>query len=91
MTNEHEIDCEATVREVVIDLLLTTLPSELRVSAPDLADRVLERPDVARHARKRWGELSEGEGNIVAREVGLVARDIRIGAVRTSTSGEHLH
>jgi hypothetical protein len=90
MTNERQIDQDATVREVIIDLLLTTLPPELRVSAPDLADRVISRPDVAPHAGKRWGDLSEGEGNIVAREVGIVARYIAEGGAG-SPSGEHLH
>ena len=89
---DEKIDQDATVREVIVDLLLTTLPPELRVSAPDLADRVIARPDVAPHADKRCGELSEGEGNIVAREVGIVARYIAEGAGSTAASGgEHLH
>ena len=92
MSEEREIDQDATVREVIIDLLLKTLPPELRVSAPDLADRVIARPDVAPHADKRWGELSEGEGNIVAREAGIVARYIAEGAGSASPiGGERLH
>jgi len=92
MADEREIDFDAMVRDVIIDLLLTTLPPELRVSAPDLADRVIARPDVAPHANKRWGELSEGEGNIVTREAGIVARYIAQGAGGTAASGgEHLH
>ena len=39
---------------------------------PELVDRVAEHPDVALHA-KRWGVLPEGESNIVAREIGVVA------------------
>ena len=51
-----------------------TLQSDLRASARRFADRVARHPDVAPHIRKRWGELTESQGNIVAREVGLVAR-----------------
>lgn len=91
MSDEREIDFDATVREVIIDLLLTTLPPELRVSAPDLADRVIARPAVAPHADKRWGDLSEGEANIIVREVRVVARYIAEGAGGGSPSGEHLH
>jgi hypothetical protein len=90
MVDEGEIDFDATVREAIIDLLLTTLPPELRVSAPELADRVMARPDVAAHAGKRWGDLSDGEVNTVAREVGIVARYIAEGGAG-SLSGEHLH
>ena len=75
---------------MIIDLLLAALPPELRVSAPDLADRVMARPDVAPHAGKRWGDLSEGEGNIVAREAGIVARYIAEGG-GGSPSREHPH
>jgi len=92
MAAERQFDPDKSVPDVIVDLLLTTLPPELRVSAPDLADRVIERPDVAPHAGKRWGELSEGEGNIVAREVGIVARYVAQGAGSTAASGsERLH
>jgi hypothetical protein len=79
MGDERKIHPDATVRDVVIDLLLTTLPPELRVSAPDLADRVFARPDVAPHAGKRWSELSGAEVNIVGREAAVVARYIAEG------------
>jgi hypothetical protein len=79
------------VREVIAKLLLVALPGELGIAARELVKRVIEHPDVAPHADKLWGELSESEGNIVAREVGLVARDVIVGAGSTSSSGEHLH
>jgi hypothetical protein len=79
------------VREVIAKLLLVALPSELGVAAGELVERVVDHPDVAPHADKLWGELREREGNIVAREVGLVARDVRVGAGPTSSSGERLH
>jgi len=91
MSDEREIGPSRQVRDVIIDLLLTTLPAELRAAAPDLADRVAEHPEVARHIHKRWGQLSESQGNVIAREVGLIARDVINGAGGTTASGEHLH
>ena len=91
MRDWHEINPSSFVRDVVIDLLLKTLPPELRAAAPDLADRVGEHPSVKQHFGKRWGELTEGQGNIVAREVGVIARDVIEGAGVTTPSGEHLH
>lgn len=91
MTRAREIDPSSFVRDVVIDLLLKSLPAELRAAAPDLADRVGEHPSVKPHFGKRWGDLTEGQGNIIAREVGLVARDVIGGAGVTSASGERLH
>jgi hypothetical protein len=73
MNEQREIDPATWVRDVIIDLLLTTLPPELQAAAPELADRV-------------------GQGNIVARETGVVARAIESGAGYVSPSGgEHLH
>lgn len=92
MTEEREYDPNATVHEIIVNLLLLTLPAEMRAAAPDLADRVFEHPEVAPHIGKRWGELSEGESYIVAREAGVVARDVEIGAgSATQLGGERLH
>jgi hypothetical protein len=60
--------------------LVTALPSELHAAAPELASRVGEHPEVAPHFDKRWGDVTESQGNIIAREVGLVARDVIAGA-----------
>jgi len=92
MSKVREIDPDAAVRDVIINLLLTTLPPDMRAAAPELADRVAEHPEVAPYVRKRWGELTEGQGNIVAREAGVVARDVESGGGHVSASGgEHLH
>src|SRR6185437_8385288 len=64
MRDWHEINPSSFVRDVVIDLLLKTLPPELRAAAPDLADRVGEHPSVRQHFGKRWGDLTEGQGNV---------------------------
>lgn len=91
MTAEREFDQDANVRDVIVRLLRSTLPADMRAAAPELAERVLKHPDVAAHAGKRWGELSEGEGNIIAREAGAVARDVEIrSASAVGSGGEHL-
>ena len=65
--------------------------SELRAAAPELVSRVEEHLQVVPFANKRWGELNESQQNIIAREVGLIARDVVVGAGATSQTGEHLH
>ena len=91
MTDEAAISPDEPVRDVITSLLMTALPPELRAAAPELADRVGEHPEVAPHFGKRWGDVTESQGNIIAREVGLVARDVIVGAGAVSPSGEHLH
>jgi hypothetical protein len=91
MTEQAEIDPAKWVRDAIIDLLLATLPPYLRSAAPELAERVGAHPQVAPHFGKRWGDLSEGQGNVIAREVGVVAHDIVAGAGVTTPSGERLH
>jgi hypothetical protein len=91
MTKNREIDPTKSVRDVIVDLLLATLPPEMKSAAPDLAERVGEHPDVAPHFCKRWGDLFEGEGNVIAREVGVVAHDVSAGAAGATDEGERLH
>lgn len=66
---------QKTVPAVVIDLLLLALPTELKGIAGMLARAALARAAVGLHVEKRWGELSEAEGDAIANECGLVARD----------------
>ena len=91
MTNESPTNPNEPVRHVIVTLLMTALPPELRAAAPDLAERVGKHPEVAPDFDKEWGAVTEGEGNIIAREVGLVARDVIAGAGVVSPSGERLH
>jgi hypothetical protein len=90
MNDKRDLD-DMPVREVIAKLLLVALPGELGIAARELVERVVNHPDVVPYADKLWGELSESEGNVVAREVGLVARSVIVGAGTTSSSGEHLH
>jgi len=87
----EEFDSDAQVRDVITRLLLAALPPDLRASAPDLVERVAAHPDVAPHIERRWGDLTESQGNVIAREVGVVTRHLITGAGATSESGEHLH
>ena len=45
---------------------------------------------VVEHRGKLWGELSEGEGNIVAARVGAIAHEI-IRTGRSAETGQTLH
>jgi hypothetical protein len=80
MPPEQDYDPQWPLRRAIEVLLVASLPADVRVLIPGLIDEVTERSDVAPHANKRWGELSEGEGNIVAREVGLVAARVMTAA-----------
>jgi|RhiMethySRZTD1v2_1073278.scaffolds.fasta_scaffold488413_4 hypothetical protein len=91
MSEFKDFDPHSLVHEVIRALLRTALPPELAAATPELAERVEAHPEVAPHASKLWCELNESERNIVAREVGLLARDVVVGAGATSVSGEHLH
>lgn len=91
MAQQQGIEANKPVTDVIKDLLLSMLPAELHAAAPELADHVAEHPYVQARVHKRWGELSE-QGNIIAREVGLIARDVVLGAGSvTQFGGEHLH
>ena len=65
-----------TIPAVVIDLLLVALPADSKRLAAALAAQVLARPNVAPHAGKLWGDVSDVEGNAIAHECGLLARQV---------------
>ena len=75
MSMDHGIDPRASIKSVVVDLLAVALPDELKPAARLLAERIVKRPWIALHALKRWGGIVEGEGNLIAHECGLAARD----------------
>jgi hypothetical protein len=72
-------------------LLRAALPADLHALVRRLARECAARDFVAAHAQKRWGDRSEGEGNLIAREVGIVARDVLSGVPAAAGSGKHLH
>lgn len=87
-----EFDNNSQVRDVVAKLMFVALPADLRAAAPNLVARVAEHPLVAPLIHKRWGQLSEGEGDRIDREVGIVARAVIASAASAYTaSREHLH
>ena len=71
----QEFDKDAEVRDVITRLLLAALPPDVRAAAPDLVNLVAAHPDVARHIEKLWSDVTESEGKVIAREVGLIAHD----------------
>jgi hypothetical protein len=66
------------------------LPVEQHELIPRLTDMVSACKGVAEHRGKRWGQLAESEGNVVAARVGVIAHEtIRTG--RSSETGQTLH
>ena len=81
MPDERDFDGKSELRDVIAALLALVLPAEERELIPRLTGhgfRVQGRSGAP--GRSSWGELSEGEGNIVATRVGVIAHEIiRIG------------
>jgi hypothetical protein len=53
MADQREFDPYKPVPGIIKELLLTTLPAELRAAAPELVDRVAAHPDVQPHVGRR--------------------------------------
>ena len=80
------------MHEAILKLLLVALTTKVRARAQELVARVADHPEIAPHASKQWGDLSESQKTAMAREVGLAVRDATGGAAGdTQTGGEHLH
>ena len=90
MTDERDYDAKSELRDVVAALLALVLPTEQRELIPRLTDMVRACKGVVEHRGKLWGELSEGEGNIVATRVGVIAHEI-IRTGRSEETGQTLH
>jgi hypothetical protein len=90
MTDEHDYDVKRPLRDVIGTLLEFVLPAEQRDLIPRLTDMVSACKGVVEHRGKLWGDLTEGEGNIVATRVGVIAREI-LGTGRAAETGETLH
>ena len=90
MTDERDFDGKSELRDVVAALLTLVLPPEQRELIPRLTDMVSACKGVVEHRGKLWGELTEGEGNIVATRVGVIAHEI-IRTGRSAETGQTLH
>ena len=90
MTDERDYDSKSELRDVVAALLALVLPTEQRELIPRLTDVVCACKGVVEHRGKLWGDLSEGEGNIVATRVGVIAHEI-IRTGRSAETGQTLH
>jgi len=71
----RDIDPETPVREVIAKLLGVILPASRHASIPVLVDDICQSYYAAPYVSKVWGGLSEGEKDVVARAVSLIARD----------------
>jgi hypothetical protein len=89
MTDEQPYGEQTSVRTAVESMLRAVLPTDLHPVVARLAEEAAERPGVAEHVGKRWGELSESEANIVARDVGIVSR--RFVAIKHWPAGDAPH
>ena len=78
------------LHDVIGTLLELVLPAEQRELIPRLTDMVSACKGVVEHRGKLWGQLTEGESNIVATRVGAIAREI-LGTGRSAETGETLH
>lgn len=90
MPDERDFDAKSELRDVVAALLALVLPAEQHELIPRLTDMVSACKGVVEHRGKVWGELTEGEGNIVATRFGVIAREI-LGTGRAAETGEPLH
>jgi hypothetical protein len=90
MSNQRDFDAQSPIRDVVGALLALVLPAPVHELIPRLTDMVSACKGVVEHRGKLWGELSEGEGNIVATRVGVIAHEI-IRTGRSEETGERLH
>jgi hypothetical protein len=71
MRREQPIDERWPAPDAIDSMLRAALPADLHALVPRFIGEVSARDFVSAHAKKRWGELSEGEGNLIAREVGI--------------------
>ena len=90
MAIERDFDAKSDLRDVVAALLALVLPAQRRELIPRLTDMVSACKGVVEHRGKLWGELSEGEANIVAARVGVIAHEI-IRTGRSAETGQTLH
>ena len=89
MSDEQGYDPTLPLGDVIRSLLRFTLPEAFQSLADLLAEDALRsNPCIAPYAAARWSDLSESEGNIVAREVGLIAHNV---SHRLVSGGTELH
>jgi len=88
MADEQSYDPTLPLREVIISLLRISLPEALLPMLEFIADEALRSNRyIAPYADARWGALSENEGSLVEREVGLIAREVMREALQRVVQG----
>ncbi|HEY6830806.1 MAG TPA: hypothetical protein VI259_28355 [Gemmatimonadaceae bacterium] len=76
-TVEPYVEQNAPVLGAIRLLLLPLLPIEFAGSFHDLAEHVARHPEIAPHAHKVWGDLSDSVRAAIRREVKIVARAVK--------------
>ena len=89
MPDERYYDAKSELRDLVAALLALVLPAQQRELIPRLTDMVSACKGVVEH-RGSSGATSEGEGNIVATRVGVIAHEI-IRTGQSTETGQTLH
>ena len=87
MNDDVCFDLLDPVPDVLTKLLLDVLPPELQPSTRDLVNCIAEHPHVAPNLNKLWMQLSEAEGDAIARESGVVAGIVIRGGAPVLMSG----
>lgn len=90
VTDASDYDVKRPLRDVIGTLLKLVLLPGQRDLIPRPTDMVSACKGVVEHHGKLWGELTEGENNIVAARVGVIAHEI-IRTGRSAETGETLH
>jgi hypothetical protein len=88
LTDERDYDAKSELTDVVAALIALVLSAEQHALGPRLTVSACE--GVVEHHGKLWGELTEGETNIVAARVGVIAHEI-IRTGRSAETGQTLH
>jgi integrase len=76
MTNQRDFDAQSPIVTLSRRWWALVLPAPVHELIPKLTDMVSGCRGVAQHRGKLWGELTEGEENIVAARVGVIAHEI---------------
>jgi len=90
VTDDRDFDARSELRDVLTALPALLLPAERHELIPSLTDMVSACKGVVDHRGKLCRDLSEGEGNIVAARVGIIAHEI-IRTGRSAETGQMLH
>jgi hypothetical protein len=76
MTDVRNFDGQSKLPDAIAALLAIALPADRHGMIVKLTGIVASCGGVVQHSGKRWGDLTEAEGSVVAHKVGVIAREI---------------